>query len=123
MDDRLLSELLRNEPNPIEKLANEQLQLQAIGSWFTDVPKWTAHFMKTGQRIVALECGHYVLSKSLRRAACSRCGEMIRSGYDYDGFRRLGIADNFHWPDDPLFALNEGERSGSGKAATRFCPV
>lgn len=123
MADDLLRELLRNEPNPIEKLSGEHQQLKTHSGWFADLPQRTAHFLKTGQRIVALECGHYVLSKALQRAACPRCGEMIRSGYEYDGFRRLGMPDDFHWPDDPLSTLNEGDRNDCDSTITRRSPV
>ena len=90
MLDETLRELMSRAPNPVEALACEQEQLKIHSGWFADVATQAAHFLKTGTRIVALSCGHYVLSKALHRAACPRCGEMIRSGYDYVGFRR-------HW--------------------------
>lgn len=110
MHDKVLSAILKGEPNPVEKLASEQQQSRTHSGWFADITKRSEHFLKTGKRIVALECGHYVLSRALHRAACPRCGEMIRSGYDHDGFRRLGQPDTFHWPADPLLELNEGAR-------------
>ncbi|HEP6431523.1 TPA: hypothetical protein VDB83_005855 [Burkholderia cenocepacia] len=119
MADNILRELLRNEPNPVEKLASDQQQLKIHSGWFGELEQRTADFLKTGKRIVVLECGHYVLSKSLHRAACPRCGEMIRSGYDYDGFRRLGMPDEFHWPEDPLLVVNEGERRDGHGTITR----
>jgi len=61
-------------------------------------------------RLVQLACGHFSFTRARRKAACARCGEMIRSGYDYDAFRRLGAPDDFHWTDDPWRALHE-ERS------------
>ncbi len=70
-----------------------------------------------------LECGHYVLSRALHRAPCQRCGEMIRSGYDHDGFRRLGMPDKFHWPEDPLLELNEGARKAEHSTITRSGPA
>ncbi len=106
MSDAILRELLRNAPNPVKKLAPEQLQAQ--GQWLAALSR--QRFIETGERIVKLECGHYVLSRSLHKAACKRCGEMIRSGYDHDGFRRLGVKDEFHWPEDPLRAINEGDQ-------------
>ena len=110
MLDTELRDLLKDEPNPIERLAGEQQQLKTHSGWFAEITQRSKRFLKTGERIVALECGHYVMSRSLYKAACRRCGEMIRSGYDHDGFRRLGQPDNFHWPDDPLRELNEGTR-------------
>ena len=102
--------LLSRQPDPVEKLASEQQQLKTHSGWFAEITKRSEHFLKTGKRFVALECGHFVLTRSLHRAACPRCGEMIRSGYDHDGFRRLGMPDEFHWPNDPLSELNEGGR-------------
>lgn len=101
-DDGL--QMLRNAPNPIERLAQRPPDLIGLA------PGLLALFLKTGKRIVILECGHYALTRSLHRAACPRCGEMIRGGYDYDGFRRLGNPDTFDWPGDPLIALNEEGR-------------
>lgn len=110
MRDPALSDILSRHPNPVERLASEQQQSKTHSGWFADITKRSEHFLKTGKRIVALQCGHYVLTRSLYRAACPRCGEMIRSGYDHDGFRRLGMPDRFHWPEDPLRELNEGSR-------------
>lgn len=115
MSDAILRELLRNAPNPVEKFAPEQSQ--AHSSWLNALSQ--RRFIETGQRIVKLECGHHVLSRSLYRAACKRCGEMIRSGYDHDGFRRLGEKDEFHWPEDPLGALNEGDQEDCGQTTRR----
>lgn len=119
MRDDVLRDLLRNLPNPVEKLASEQQQLKTHSGWFAEITKRSEHFLKTGKRIVALECGHYVLSRSLHRAACPRCGEMIRSGYDHDGFRRLGMPDEFHWQEDPLRELNEGDGQNVHTTITR----
>lgn len=110
MDDQCLRDLLKRQPDPMEKLASEEQQLKIHSGWFADISKQSEHLLKTGKRIVALECGHYVLSRALHRASCPRCGEMIRSGYDHDGFRSLGMPDGFHWADDPLRELNEGAR-------------
>lgn len=123
MLDDALRDLLRNQPNPVEKLASEQQQLKTHSGWFAEITKRTEHFLKTGKRIVALECGHYVLSRSLHSAACKRCGEMIRSGYDHDGFRRLGMPDEFHWPNDPLVELNEGGRQDGHSTVARSSHV
>lgn len=103
------AELLRGQPNPIEDLAADQRQVH--GGWLSSVSSMADHFLKTGQRLAALQCGHYTVTRALRRAACPRCGAMIRSGYDYDGYRRLGQPDEFSWPDDPLAALHEGRQS------------
>lgn len=111
MHDDAIRSLLSNQPNPVEKLASAQEQMKTYSGWFAEIKARSEYFLKTGKRIVLLECGHYVLSRSLYRAACARCGEMIRSGYDYDGFRRLGMQDDFHWPNDPLVTLNEGDRN------------
>lgn len=110
MHDDAIRSLLSKQPNPFEKLARAQEQMKTHSGWFAEITARSEYFLKTGKRIVLLECGHYALSKSLYRAACARCGEMIRSGYDYDGFRRLGMQDDFHWPNDPLATLNESGR-------------
>lgn len=123
MTDGTLHEILRNEPNPVENLADDQQQAKIHNGWFADLTSRTARFLKTGRRIAALECGHYVLFKALRRAGCPRCGEMIRSGYDYDGFRRLGVPDAFHWPDDPLLELNEGSHDDRHSTIARSNPI
>ncbi|MBV7542046.1 hypothetical protein [Acidovorax sp. sic0104] len=111
MNDSVLSDLLRNQRNPIERLVSLEEQSKTHNGWFASLPQRTAHFLATGKRIVRLECRHYVLTRSLFRAACPRCGEMIRAGYDYDAFRRLGAQDEFRWAEDPLWELNEGHRA------------
>jgi hypothetical protein len=111
--DTILRELLANEPDPIEKLAADQHR--AVSEWVVRITSAADHFLKTGQRIAVLECGHFVLTRALRSAKCRRCGEMIRSGYDHDGFRRLGMPDEFSWPEDPLAILNEGQRAADGE--------
>jgi len=98
--DMVLAEILSNRPNPVEKLMDDQ-GLPFFLNAISDTR------MNSGQRIVRLECGHFVLSKALDKAACCRCGEMIRSGYDYATFRMGEKPDVFHWPDDPLCDLNE----------------
>lgn len=123
MLDDALRDLLRRQPNPVEKLASELQQLKTHNGWFADITKQAEQFLKAGKRIVPLECGHYVLSSALHRAPCPRCGEMIRSGYDHDGFRRLGMPDKFHWPEDPLFELNEGGRGDEHSTITRSGPA
>lgn len=115
-------DILSRQPNPVERLASEVVQQKTHTGWFADLSKRTDLFLKTGKRIVALECGHYVLSMSLHRAACHRCGEMIRSGYDHDGFRRLGMPDEFSWPQDPLLEINEGGRDEGHSTITRSSP-
>ncbi len=117
MTDDVLRELLRKQPDPVENLAPDQRQV--FSGWLVHIEALSARFLATGKRIVVLDCGHFVLTKALHRAGCPRCGEMIRSGYDHDGFRRLGMPDQFAWPDDPLGALNEGSREDGGGTITR----
>ncbi|MBU2749893.1 hypothetical protein HER14_02635 [Acidithiobacillus thiooxidans] len=71
-------------------------------------------------RIARLECGHFVITKGVTAARCARCGEMIRSGYDYEGFRQQLKPDEFNWPDDPLRELNQGgaERQADNSVAS-----
>lgn len=99
-----LAELLAGEPNPMEKFAADQAS--AKGVWVVGLAQMD--LLKHG-RVVKLDCGHYTLTKALHRAGCPRCGEMIRAGYDHDGFRRLGAPDEFSWPDDPFRAAHESD--------------
>ena len=118
MADSVLVELMRGHPNPIERLAGPEAQLKTYSGWFAGISERTARFLRTGHRIAVLECGHYVLTRSLHRATCQRCGEMIRSGYDHDGFRKLAMPDEFKWAGDPLRELNECMRDdGQGTIA------
>ena len=110
MLDETLREILSRQPNPVEALASREEQMKIHSGWFADIATQATHFLTTGTRITVLKCGHFVLSKALHRAACPRCGEMIRSGYDYQGFRKLGMPDEFNWPGDPLRELNQGGR-------------
>lgn len=53
---------------------------------------WTAtalnrERLKTGERVVILDCGHYAVTKAKRRTACGQCHEMILNGEDYEGWR------------------------------------
>lgn len=116
MHDETLRDLLRHAANPVERLACQQQQLQIYSGRFADIKSQSDHFLKTGKRIVALECGHFVLTRALHRAACPRCGEMIRSGYDYESFRRKASPDEFNWPADPLMEINEGASQASNGA-------
>lgn len=115
MADNLLRELLRNEPDPFEAVAGDQT---AAMPWKVG---FNAELMMRRGRLAVLECGHFVLTKALRKAKCRRCGEMIRAGYDYDAFRNLGAQDTFSWPDDPLRELHEG--SNEPPAKNWFSPV
>lgn len=101
-----LARLFAGEPNPFEALADDQASAKAI--WAMGVAK--ADPVKHG-RLVKLACGHFTVTKALHRARCPRCGEMIRAGYDYDGFRRLGGQDDFSWPGDPFRAVHEAGES------------
>lgn len=103
--DETLKSLLANAPNPVEKLI--ELRAQDLSGWLIHMPSLSSHFLKTGERIVRLECGHFALTRARFRAGCARCGQMIRSGHDHDGFRRMGMPDEMAWPDDPLRSLNE----------------
>lgn len=112
----LLARLLASERNPVEPLSADQVR--AVNVWTlgaANVPTWRG-------RVVELACGHLVVTRALRESGCPRCGEMIRAGWDYDGFRRLGGPDTFHWPDDPFRVHHEGER-GPGEHGGRFDPT
>lgn len=112
--DPRLAELFRGEPNPMEKLSARQDMALMV-----TVPG-IAHSLTKDGRLAALECGHFVMTKSLHRASCPRCGEMIRSGWDYDGFRNLGAPDTFSWPGDPLRILHEKMEA---TLEPRFSPI
>lgn len=99
-----LAALLGDQPNPVERFAVNQGRARTL--WETDA----ASLLKHGRPVV-LECGHVTITKALERAKCPRCGEMIRSGWDYDAFRRCGALDSFKWPDDPLRLVNEVEEN------------
>lgn len=108
--DALLAALMADQGNPVESVSS--------ASQFDFDPTLSAasvdQLLARG-RIVRLACGHFKMTKALGRTGCPRCGEMIRAGWDHDGFRRLGNADTFSWPDDPLRLLHErqnGEHSG-----------
>lgn len=111
--DKVLAGLLANEPNPLEDLAVDQAS--AKGVWGIGIAQ--ADLLKQG-RVVRLACGHYTVSKGLYKARCPRCGEMIRAGYDYDAFRRLGRPDEFSWPDDPFRTAHE-----KGDCIPRWSPI
>lgn len=112
----VLARLFAGESDPVEKLAVNQGNALLCNAM---VWKTGAHPNLRVGRLVALECGHFTITKSVHRAKCSRCGEMIRAGYDYDAFRNLGGADTFSWPDDPLRALHEREEVET----QRFSPI
>lgn len=97
----LLASALGGERDPVEPLAADQTR--AFSAWVLG----TSNVLTPRGRVVELACGHFTVTKALREAACPRCGEMIRSGWDHDGFRRLGNPDTIHWPDDPLHVLHE----------------
>lgn len=64
--------------------------------------------MKTGyERIVDLACGHKAVTSNLHRCHCARCQQMFDSGYDWDGYRNLGMKDEMIWPEDPLRIFHE----------------
>lgn len=102
----MLAELMANERNPVEEFAADQAS--AKGVWSVGVAH--ADLLKHG-RVVKLACGHYTLTKAIHKAACPRCGEMIRAGYGHDVFRRLGSPDEFSWPDDPFREIHESAES------------
>lgn len=89
-------------PNPVEKLLADQRL--ALFTWLTSATTEERDDPLKG-RLVQLACGHFVVTKAIRRCGCPRCGEMIRSGYDYEGFRNSGMVDDFEWPGDPLASL------------------
>lgn len=99
--DHVLAAELSHVRDPIERLAPDQglaLTLRVMN----DMP-----VRADGARLVQLACTHFTVARALRRAACPRCGAMIRAGYDYDAFRRLGEPERFVWPDDPLRGIHE----------------
>ena len=100
--DARLAAVLAHEHDPVEVLED------ALAFAFEHaVHTATVEELLERGRLVSLGCGHFKLTKALNRAACARCGEMIRSGWDYDGFRRLGAPDTFSWPGDPLRSIHE----------------
>ncbi len=101
--DYVLAETLSSRPDPVERLMKDQ-GLPFFLNAISDIKP------KFDQRVVRLECGHFVFSRARNRTTCCRCGEMIRSGYDYVAFRAGEKEDDFHWPDDPLRNLNDNER-------------
>ena len=105
--DALLAEMMVAHADPVESINNAR-------EFDFDPTLNTASVdqLLTRGRIVRLACGHFKTSKALVRTGCNRCGEMIRAGWDHDGFRRLGIADTFSWPDDPLRKLHERQNDG-----------
>jgi len=112
--DRKLASLFAGETDPFEAVARDQ-GLAMI--WKTGI---IVDAMVKHGRLVVLTCGHFAVTKSLHRAKCKRCGEMIRAGYDYDAFRNLGATDSFSWPDDPLRPLHE---SGNDATTNKCSPV
>lgn len=115
--NELLAELLKNERDPVEDIKESAAKEFAFEA---AIHTPTVEDLLKRGRLVRLACGHFKITKALRRAACGRCGEMIRSGWDHDGFRRLGEEDTFSWPDDPLRRLHEPEERDSG---ARFDPT
>ena len=103
-----LAELLANEPNPIEPLAEDQSYAMV---WKTGL---SAKAMLRKGRLALLVCGHFTVTKARHHAKCPRCGEMIRAGYDYDAYRNLGGDDTFSWPADPLRPLHEKRDNTDG---------
>jgi hypothetical protein len=97
--DQTLSDMFSKEPNPMEIFTEDQSHATFLNM--------TSHQDISKGRLVSLACGHYIITKALHKARCPRCGEMIRSGYDYDAFRNLGQVDDFDWPDDPLKTIHE----------------
>lgn len=104
-----LAALLANERDPLEEISVDQATVK--GLWA--LGSLQAEILKCG-RVVRLACGHFTQTKALRKARCQRCGEMIRSGYDYDAFRRSDEVDSFIWPDDPFRAAHETEPARAG---------
>lgn len=95
-----LADALKDQPNPMERFALNQGKAQLLWSRSAET------LIKKGRPVV-LDCGHLTITKALNRAACPRCGEMIRAGFDYDGFRHHGYFDDFNWPEDPLRQVHE----------------
>lgn len=112
--DSVLAEILANRPNPLENLMADQ----GLPLFINALSNADKNIIEVG-RIARLECGHFVMTKAVVSARCPRCGEMIRAGYDYEGFRRQHQFDEFHWPDDPLRKLNEAgaERDADNRSA------
>lgn len=93
--------LLGTLRNPMERLHEDQATALA---WRDSL---STHSGAHGARLALLACGHFVWTRSRHRAACVRCGAMIRSGYDYQAFRYQGADDTFIWTEDPFRTLNE----------------
>jgi hypothetical protein len=55
------------------------------------------------KRIVKLECGHFTITRNVKKAGCKRCHRMIVEGYDYDAFRNLQTTRDPIEDDEPLF--------------------
>ncbi len=106
-----LAKWLGREPDPIEPLHHAQeFEFDHL------VHTRTVESLLKHGRLVRLACRHFRLTKALHRTGCSRCGEMIRAGWDYQGFRELGNPDTFSWPGDPLRQLHEApETDGLAK--------
>jgi len=102
--DRQLAELLGGERDPVEGVSNAH-EFEFDPAVHTATVEQLLEF----GRLVRLGCGHFKRTKALLRTGCPRCGEMIRAGWDFDGFRRLGLPDDFSWPSDPLRTLHERE--------------
>ncbi|MFK4706115.1 hypothetical protein ABIC83_002954 [Roseateles asaccharophilus] len=105
---------MKGQRDPMEALSANQAK--AKSAWVTGaLLSQDADWLIARGRLAHLMCGHYVLTRALYKAACPRCGEMIRSGWDYEGFRRAGSRDTFSWPDDPLRQLHETDEDGEGR--------
>ncbi len=103
--DPVLANILKNCKNPIKKLSADQ----SMTFFLTAI----SDEKQTLNRLVRLECGHFIQTRAVQRSRCPRCGEMIRAGYDYEGFSMGQHTDDFHWPDDPCFNLNEHNKRSS----------
>lgn len=104
--DPVLADIMKSEKDPFEKIDMDTPSSKGI--WTMGViPVENYDILKHG-RPARLECGHFTMTKALKRAQCPRCGEMIRAGYDYDSFRHHGAPDEFSWPGDPFQLIHEG---------------
>lgn len=104
-----LKDFFQRQRDPMEPLAADQGLVHS--GWLIDVRNLSEVYLKSGKRPVLLACGHFTLTRSLTSARCPRCGEMIRAGYDYDGFRNRAHPDTFSWPQDPFIGVHERDEA------------
>ncbi|MBN9525765.1 MAG: hypothetical protein J0H82_06170 [Alphaproteobacteria bacterium] len=103
--DEVLAAALADIADPVEAIIR-------------DCPTALGHNVVNGSlgkptKIVRLACSHFTITDRRATCPCRRCGAMIRAGYDYDAFRRLGALDEFDWPKDRLKNIHQPRRGDS----------